>query len=191
MLKPIERTVQLAQEPSDGERYRSVITAHGQALRARSQWLTGNRADADDLLQDTIERSMRSRRHVVGDEDMRRWLLVIMHNAFLDARRSAAVRRLAFNSETHIEGLCQPDQTDVPLWRRVDDEMLLHCVAQLPPQAAKMIRMTLQGASYQEIGARFDIPLRTVGTRLHRIRKRLRALLGAALSASDCAPTNP
>jgi len=184
MLKPFKQTVDPEQAPSSRHRYETLLRGHGAALQARALWLTRNRADADDLLQDTIERSMLSQRHVEGEEGLRRWLLVIMHNAFLDGRRSAAARRQAFNSEGPIEGLSLPEEEPMPFWRQVDDELLSQCLDQLGPTAASMTRMSLQGASYREIGARFGIPLPTVGTRLHRTRKHLRNMLCAALSTN-------
>jgi len=49
--------------------------------------LTGKRDEADDLVQDTLERAWRKSDLCHGVDDMRAWLFAIMHNLYVQERR--------------------------------------------------------------------------------------------------------
>jgi RNA polymerase sigma-70 factor (ECF subfamily) len=71
---------------------RSAYDQHRRELHAHCYRLTGNVADADDLLQETWLRAWRGRRGFEGRASARTWLYRIATNAFLDSRKAAETR---------------------------------------------------------------------------------------------------
>jgi RNA polymerase sigma-70 factor (ECF subfamily) len=65
---------------------------HRRELHAHCYRLTGNVADADDLLQETWLRAWRGRKRFEGRASLRTWLYRIATNAFLDSRKAAESR---------------------------------------------------------------------------------------------------
>src|SRR5687767_12441594 len=64
------------------------VEQHIPRLRRYARALTGDRAAADDLVQDTLERAL-SRFHLWRrGSDLRAWLFTIMHNIFINQARS-------------------------------------------------------------------------------------------------------
>jgi RNA polymerase sigma-70 factor (ECF subfamily) len=166
-----------------------IVRDHASALRARALWLTRNQSDAADLFQDTIERAMCAKRQNVGAGAWLRWLLTIMHNLFLDGRRAAAVRRFARNADALIERAASVEEEPAELWRTIDDAVVDALIRELPPSMSEMLLMFARGASYSDLSAHFGIPSSTVGTRLMRIRRRLRARLEQGESAPQTRPS--
>ena len=60
-------------------------------LRRYARALAGNREDADDLVQDTLERAWKRSALWPGVGDMRSWLFSIMHNVHVDRVRRPRV----------------------------------------------------------------------------------------------------
>jgi RNA polymerase sigma-70 factor, ECF subfamily len=141
--------------------------------------LTRNAADAQDLVQDTLERGLRKYdRYKYGS--LRTWLLHIMRNLFIDSVR----RRRPI--DPGVEVLSIPaESTSLPKWAQVSDAALSAAIAELDPIAREVVALKeREGCSYVEISTRLGIPVATVGTRLTRARRKLRKLLETALPAS-------
>jgi RNA polymerase sigma factor (sigma-70 family) len=143
--------------------------------------LARNGADAADLFQDTIEHALRARRNDIGPSSALPWLVTIMKHAFIDGCRQQKTRQAVLARVERPEPCAEDGEGRPARWRYVDDELLASSIAALPPRAGEMVRLSLNGARYAELSARFAIPEATVGTRLHRIRRRLRGRLRAAL----------
>ena len=142
-------------------------------LRRYARALTGDRAAADDLVQDTLERAL-SRFHLWRQgSDLRAWLFTIMHNIFVNQARSRARHRheaLENESEAELVHAREPDWLEL---RDLDDAL-----ARLPhEQRAVILLVGLEQFTYEEASQVLDIPLGTVMSRLSRGRERLRAIL--------------
>jgi RNA polymerase sigma-70 factor (ECF subfamily) len=149
-------------------------------LRLEAGRLTRNAADAEDLVQDTLERGLRKyERHTYGS--LRAWLLHIMRNLFIDRYRS---RRAM---ERRMELLSLPSEpAPLPRWAQVSDAALEAAIVSLDPGTRSLILLReREGLSYAQISARLAIPVATVGTRLLRARRKLRALLEQASAAPE------
>jgi RNA polymerase sigma-70 factor (ECF subfamily) len=157
----------------------------GTALR-----LTRNRADAEDLVSDTVARGW-ARLHDLSDRTrLRGWLFRILTNIFLSARRTAGRRGVHESlDETGDDGFSLFEKLHAPilLWwgtpeRAFLDKLLREDVARaldgLPePFRIVIVLADMQGCTYQEIAAALQIPIGTVRSRLARAR----ALLQKAL----------
>lgn len=150
----------------------SAILAEIPRLRRYARALLGDRAAADDLVQDTLERAW-SRLHQwrVGS-NMRAWLFGIMHNLRVDQLRRPALSAHSIDMDD-FELPTRPTQTDELEVR--DIESALNQLAD--EQREVLLLVALEEMSYAEIAATLDIPLGTVMSRLSRGRERLRLVM--------------
>ncbi|QLH22662.1 RNA polymerase sigma factor [Streptomyces sp. Rer75] len=143
--------------------------------------LTAQRADAEDLVQDTLLRAYRA----VGRFDGRHpraWLLTIMRHAEVSRRRQRRPRLLD-DPDTELERL-SPARDATPEELVVDtafDEAVDAAFTALPLRDQQVVRLVhVDGLSYAEAAQVLDVPKGTVMSRLHRARKRIRNQLMAA-----------
>ncbi|WP_332856425.1 RNA polymerase sigma factor [Duganella sp. S19_KUP01_CR8] len=140
-------------------------------LRRYARALLGGRADADDLVQDTVERGWDKLASWRRGSDMRAWLFGIMHNLHVDQQRRPALATEPLDDELP---LASADTSGDGLALR-DMDLALQ---QLPPeQRAVLLMVALEDMRYDEVAAALDIPLGTVMSRLSRARERLRLIL--------------
>lgn len=139
-------------------------------LRRYARALVGDRARADDLVQDTIERGWARLAGWQGGSDMRAWLFSIMHNLRVDQ-----VRRLALSTESLTEDTSMPMTQGSPstgLELR-DIETVLRT---LPDEQREILLLVaLEELSYDEVAQTLNIPIGTVMSRLSRAREKMRA----------------
>lgn len=141
-------------------------------LRRYAQALVGDRATADDLVQDTLERAWTRAAQWRAGGDLAVWLLSIMHNLRIDQLRRPGLKLTSLDDE-HIDVPTRATPSDQ---RELAD--LATALAQLPEQQrAVLLLVGLEELSYAEIAATLGIPIGTVMSRLARGRDRLRQIL--------------
>lgn len=141
-------------------------------LRRYARALLGDRAAADDLVQDTLERAWMRFAQWRAGSDLRAWLFSIMHNLQVDQ-----LRRPALPTETLGEaaGLVPTRPTQSDQLEVMDIESALR---QLPEDQREVLLLVgLDDMSYAEVATALGIPLGTVMSRLSRGRERLRQIM--------------
>lgn len=154
---------------------RSELIAQIPGLRRYARALTGNAWAADDLVQDTLERACSKWRLWTAGSDLRAWLFTLMHNLFMNQRRSAARQWQAgpaLDVDELAHTLAAPDG-------RQDQALdLQRCLLLLPDdQRAVLLLVSLEDMSYEQVARVVGVPLGTVMSRLSRARSRLRELM--------------
>jgi RNA polymerase sigma-70 factor (ECF subfamily) len=147
-------------------------------LRRYARALVGDRATADDLVQDTLERAWAKLHLYRRGTDLRAWLFTVMHNVHVNRVRAA---RPTDTLEDEMPELAQrAPQGDGLLVRDLE-----RAIARLPAeQSAVLLLVTLEEMSYEEVARTLGIPIGTVMSRLSRAREKLRAMmLGQAAAA--------
>jgi RNA polymerase sigma-70 factor, ECF subfamily len=144
-------------------------------LRRYARTLVFDDAQADDLVQGTLERAL-TRWHQFDDQrDMLVWLLSIAHNAHQDMRRKDARLQIVDPAQLQMamDGLGGDAGTDASL--RID---LLAALARLSPeQREPLLLVCMEQFSYAEVAEVMHIPVGTVMSRVCRARATLRGLL--------------
>jgi RNA polymerase sigma-70 factor (ECF subfamily) len=140
-------------------------------LRRYARALVGDRATADDLVQDTLERAWAKLHLYRRGTDLRAWLFTVMHNVHVNRVRAT---RLTDPLEDEMPELAQrAPQGDALLVRDLD-----RAIARLPAeQRAVLLLVTLEEMRYDEVARTLGIPIGTVMSRLSRAREKLRALM--------------
>jgi len=169
---------------SDGDdaRFRSAVLPHLGDAYSLARWITGNRADAEDVVQDAFLRAFRGIGNFSKGND-RAWVLTIVrHTAYTWMHKN---RPTALVLVEDVEGIggAEPREWDVEtpetaLIAKADAAGLQAAIAALPtPYRETMILRDLQGLSYREIAEVTGVPIGTVMSRLARARRRLIAIL--------------
>jgi RNA polymerase sigma-70 factor (ECF subfamily) len=153
------------------------------ALLRRARRLASSDADARDLVQETLERALRTFHAFRPGTAVWAWLRTIMNSVWIDSwRRRQAAARIA---SLIVEELAAPEpepqlpaeNTDAILARLPD------ALTRLPPIFREVLELRLlSNWSYDAIAGRLGIPSRTVGTRILRARRQLRTILEDELS---------
>jgi RNA polymerase sigma factor (sigma-70 family) len=152
------------------------------ALRRYARALVRNRANADDLVQDCLERAV-SHWYQRRDGNVRAWLFTILHNLAISQFRQSATRgRHVQIDETNEDDFGEAAAQE----RKLMCQDVLNKLAKLPEeQRAVLLLVAVEGLSYTDAAKVLDIPVGTVMSRLSRARERLQLELeGIADNAS-------
>jgi RNA polymerase sigma-70 factor (ECF subfamily) len=148
--------------------FRSGVEAMIPALRRYARALTRDADIADDLVQDTLVRALRSEKLFIGG-DIRRWLYTILTNLNRNRRRSLA-RRPTMTGLVENE----PDAGGTEAEGRDIARALDGLVEE---QRSVLLLVMLEGLSYREVADIQGVPIGTVMSRLARARAHVRAAL--------------
>lgn len=140
-------------------------------LRRYARALAGERAAADDLVQDTLERALGKFHLWKRGTDLRAWLFTIMHNVFVNKLRSR--RELSALDEEALEIPVRAAH-DAALEVRDLERALLRLPAE---QREVLLLVVLEDMTYEEAARTLDVPIGTVMSRLSRAREKLRAMM--------------
>jgi RNA polymerase sigma-70 factor, ECF subfamily len=166
--------------------FEEIALVHLDTLYRTALRLTHNRAEAEDLVQDTCLRAFRSFHRFDPGTNCRAWLLTIMRNLFLNRARRQGREKLESDLAGGTRGL---DELAQPLGERATpaDEFLHTVVHGDVDRALKglplvfreaVVLADLEGLSYREIAEIMGCPVGTVMSRLSRGRALLREALG-------------
>ncbi len=153
-----------------------ALTDDVSALAVLARRLCGNTSDADDLVQDTLERALRARGKYIEQGNRRGWLAVILRNRFRDRYRAS--RRQAQPSD-EIDDIATPEQPEAAPWEAITPEQVDAALVELDPRYRRVYELYTRGRAYSEIAEELGISINTVGTRLLRARAKLKAILNA------------
>lgn len=149
-----------------------AILAELPRLRRYARALLGDRAAADDLVQDTLERAWLRLDQWRAGSDLRAWLFSIMHNLRADQMRRPSVATRSMEEED-IEVPTRAKQSDALELRDLESAL-----SYLPDEQREVLLLVgLEEMSYAEIAATVGVPLGTVMSRLSRGRERLRMIM--------------
>ena len=140
-------------------------------LRRYARALAGDKASADDLVQDTLERAWAKLHLYRRGTDLRAWLFTVMHNVHVNKRRTT--RPTESLDDEPVELAQRAVQGESLVVRDLD-----RAIALLPAkQRAVLLLVTLEDMSYEEVARTLSIPMGTVMSRLSRAREKLRHMM--------------
>jgi RNA polymerase sigma-70 factor (ECF subfamily) len=153
----------------DERAFRDVVDRYGRYLTGVALSMTGNLADAEDLVQETFVAALTSRFR--GESSARTWLVQIL------VRRSALLRRKRRHERgTPLAG--ESERTSPATTAGSDAKLdLAQMLAGLSPDQREVIVLReLEGMTYEQMAETLHVPRGTVESRLHRARAALREL---------------
>lgn len=150
-------------------------------LRRFAVSLTGNMTDADDLVQDTVERALKNLDRFEPGTRLDSWLYRIAQNLWIDAVRARKVRAV-------VPGDPPEEAAVIDGVRAAESKLAFaatcRALAQLPEEQRLVVALVLiEGLSYREAADILGLPIGTVTSRLARAREALEAqVFGAEAS---------
>jgi RNA polymerase sigma-70 factor (ECF subfamily) len=141
--------------------------------------LTGNPADAEDLLQETYLRAYCGFPQFQSGTNLRSWLSRILRNTFITGyrRRRREPKTVCDGGFWYTNGgqrNVEPS-AETTVIESLPDEELRDALASLPePYRHVVLLFDVEGFSYKEIAQMVGAPIGTVTSRLHRARRALR-----------------
>jgi len=157
-----------------------------------AHWLTQNREEAEDLVQETYAKALRGFSSFQLGTNFRAWMYRILRNTFLTSRTGLkATMTVPLDPEEDGPELAVQFETpETILFERANRELLQNAIGELPVYFREIILLCeVEEMSYQEIAETLSIPIGTVMSRLSRARKTLRDRLrpqlqeGSAMAA--------
>ena len=148
-------------------------------LRRLGRVLARAPADADDLVQLTVERALARRAQWRAGTRLDSWMFRIMKNAWIDESRARARRGDVFAPGE--EGERAGADGAAAMEARLTAREVESAMARLPPDQRIAVALVLvEGLSYQEAAEVLEIPAGTLTSRLVRGRAALMAQIGEA-----------
>jgi RNA polymerase sigma-70 factor (ECF subfamily) len=154
------------------------VREHGVALKAYALYLSQDREDAHDLMQETLLKAFTHRERFTDDTNLKGWLYTIMKNTFINQYRRKVKRNTLLDS-TENEYYLNSSSHAVPneSLERLNMEQIHMHISRLPYDLKEAFMMNFRGYKYQEIADHFGIPIGTVKTRIHMARQILKKKL--------------
>lgn len=144
-------------------------------------WLTGDRTDAEDLVQETYAKSLKGFGAFAEGTNLRAWMFRILRNTFLTSRSGLAAKNTSHLEDESLrteETVIDPVTPEEILLRTESRESVYAALETLPLNYREIILLCeAEEMSYREIAEVLDIPVGTVMSRLSRARAALRAAL--------------
>jgi len=149
-----------------------------------ARWLVHNSSDAEDLVQETYLKALRSFVSFQSGTNFRAWMFRILKNTFLSSR-STLERRMTdamVSEEDGPELAVDMETPETILMNHSDSQRLQRAIDDLPLYYRETLLLSeVEEMSYQEIAEILSIPIGTVMSRLARARKSVRgSILGAS-----------
>lgn len=142
-----------------------------------AHWLTQDRQEAEDLVQETYVKALKGFRSFQTGTNFRAWMYQILRNTFLTSRTGLKfTATVPLDPEGEEESL--PTSIDTPesiLLQRSDRQLVQEALGRIAlPYREVLLLCEFEEMSYQEISAALGVPMGTVMSRLSRARKALR-----------------
>jgi RNA polymerase sigma-70 factor, ECF subfamily len=161
------------------------------ALYNLAFWLTRNREDAEDLVQETYIKGLKGFKSFQPGTNFRAWILRILRNTFLSLRTALAAR-MTVPLDPQEDGVEQAVVAETPesiLLNSSNVQLMRTAIEELPVHYREIILLCeVEEMSYRELAETLSIPMGTVMSRLARARRVLRDQLtkptGGPLSAA-------
>jgi len=158
--------------------YEREVLPHADRMFRLAMWFERNRADAEDVVQETMIQALRSFHRFQPGTNCRAWLTTILQRIVSNRRRTKGRSIVVGDPDDRIAHTV-PFVPPVP--QELTDELVLSSLRRLSTAFQDVILLCdVEELSYKEAAEALAIPVGTVMSRLHRGRAQLRAELVAA-----------
>jgi RNA polymerase sigma-70 factor (ECF subfamily) len=165
-------------------RYQAIVPPHVDDAYALARWLSGDPADAEDIVQEAALRAVNAL-ETANVERPRAWFLRIVRNAALTWMAKNRSKSLAFAGGVDdlaaiesVDFAADEQSPETLLIAAEDGERVRRAIAALaPPLREALVLREINGLAYREIAEATETPIGTVMSRLARARATLAKIL--------------
>jgi RNA polymerase sigma-70 factor (ECF subfamily) len=183
VVEPSDLQLVTAAASGDEAAFHALIDRHAKTLFRVAMSMSHNRADAEDLMQETFVGAYRGLPKFDGRSSVKTWLTSIMTRQAAKGWHRGRHHRAALSIHAAADG-DQPDRPDASLTTgsataTVDAKIdVMQVLKQIDaPFREVLVMREMQGMSYEEMATALGVPRGTVESRLHRARAELRERL--------------
>ncbi len=175
---PVSDVKPIADDETGDQIFTRLVLPEVDVMWRVAMSLTRNRADAEDLVQESLLRAYRAI-HTFDGRYPRAWLLTIVRNTERNRHRRRRPELLSDPNIAEERGpATEPDDVERYAEDREFDAAVTASLEELPENFRRVIELVdVDGLTYQEAADLLEVPLGTVMSRLHRARRRIRELL--------------
>lgn len=157
------------------DRFEESVLPHLNAAYNLARWLTRNEQDAEDVVQESYLRALRSFDSFQLGRDARAWLLKIVRNTYYTWRQRNRPHEVVTQFEENAREAAATDASpETALIEKANAELIRQAIENISLEYREVfILRELEQLSYKEIAQIVDVPLGTVMSRLSRGRKEL------------------
>lgn len=143
-----------------------------------AHWLTGDRVDAEDLVQETYAKALKGFKSFQEGTNLRAWMFRILRNTFLTSRSGLMARNTSSLEDEAEETNAVTAHSVTPesvLLQSENQQLVLDALASLPVHYREILLLCeVEELSYREMAEVLSLPIGTVMSRLSRARNSLR-----------------
>jgi RNA polymerase sigma-70 factor (ECF subfamily) len=163
-----------ASEPADEALIRGLYEEHGRSLLAYATRLTGDRAAAEDVVQETLIRAWKHADAMVSEKgSVRGWLLTVARNIVTDRIRAKAARPTEV-AESPTTPPIEHDHADGV----VNTMTVLRALDRISPEHREiLVELYYRGRTVTETAEALGLPTGTVKSRSYYALRAMRAVL--------------
>ena len=138
-----------------------------------AQWLTQNRSEAEDLVQETYVKALKGFSSFQPGTNFRAWIYRILRNTFLTSRTGLRFSAtVPLDDEGSLEVPASSGTPESLFIEHAQEQLLQGAMEELPVHFREVLLLCeVEEMSYQEIADTLSIPMGTVMSRLSRARK--------------------
>jgi RNA polymerase sigma-70 factor (ECF subfamily) len=171
------KSIRQKSRESEWAAFEAEALPHLSDLFRFAKWLVRDRAEAEDLVQDTFMQALQSFHRFEKGTNCRAWLIRVMFHVNSNRRRAKARLQLVSDTDGRI---AETVAVDPPMPQGLTEEEVLRALRILPRQFEEVILLSdIEDMTYKEIAKTLGVPIGTVMSRLHRGRKMMRAELAS------------
>jgi RNA polymerase sigma-70 factor (ECF subfamily) len=143
-----------------------------------AHWLTQNREEAEDLVQETYAKALKGFSSYQPGTNFRAWMYRILRNTFLTSR-AGMKSFMPLEDESGEEVIAIAEETpEKNLLQRADEDLVHRALEALPVHYREALLLCdVEEMSYRDIATALGIPIGTVMSRLSRARGALRGIV--------------
>lgn len=169
----------------DARAFEAIYDRHGSAAFSLAYRIAGNRAAAEDIVQEAFLSVWRSSvRYQPERGNLRSWLLSVVHNRAIDhLRRAVSQTKHQVDAEGIEERKAAPELTDVEAFRREEAQTVRAVMERLPSDQLRVVELAYFGGfTHTQIADLLGMPLGTVKGRMRLALDKMRDGLGEAVA---------
>ena len=175
----------LQQKNNKAGRFETLIRPHAIPLYQFAYRLTGNEADAEDIVQDVFIKLFPKTVQMTFIDKLRPWLMRVLYNQFVDTKRQAARSAIDLRhndqnvGENALEQLVDDNANPVTQLDNAHQSALLtQALNSLNDDQRALVHLYLiEGHTLKEASVILDVPLGTIKSRLDRAKSKLKMSL--------------
>jgi RNA polymerase sigma-70 factor (ECF subfamily) len=158
--------------------FNTQIISHSKQLKYFALKLTSDNDDANDLLQETLLKSIKYSHKFVEATNLKAWLYTIMKNLFINDYRKAVKTRTVIDHSKDLNYINVAQGAGPRVPESHMNELEIHnAIAKLDEEYKVPFQMYVDGYKYKEIAEHFDLPIGTIKSRIFLARKDLMVML--------------